>query len=140
MDVEVVRHIPASPGQVASIMFDPDHDPQWIGGAKSVERLSPDATAIGARTRRNGGFLGRKFSWVTEVEAFEPDSLLQMRFVEGPMKGGVTYRIEPRGEGSLVSIRNHGGSSFNVPGMAWMLRRSVGKDLERLARLVLASH
>jgi hypothetical protein len=59
---------------------------------------------------------------------------LRMRFVEGPMKGGdVTYRIEPDGSGSRVSIGNTG------PGpqlIAWFVRRSVGKDLERLARLV----
>ena len=57
-----------------------------------------------------------------------------MDFVEGPMKGGdVTYRIEPDGDGSRVSIRNTG------PGpqlMGWFVRRSVAKDLERLARLV----
>ena len=78
--------------------------------------------------------MGKKFSWQTEVEGFEPDRLLRMRFVEGPMQGGdVTYRIEPDGSGSRVSIGNTG------PGpqlIAWFVRRSVGKDLERLARLV----
>jgi uncharacterized protein YndB with AHSA1/START domain len=139
MDVEVVRDVPARPDQVAAIMFDPARDPEWIGGARSVELLSADPTAPGARTRRKGGFMGKKFSWVTEVEDYAPGRLLRMRFVEGPMKGGVTYRIEPRGEGSRVSIRNHGGSSFSFPGMAWMLKRSVGKDLDRLRRLVAAS-
>ena len=84
--------------------------------------------------QRHGGFLGRKFSWTTEVEGFEPNRLLRMRFVEGPMKGGsVTYRIEPDGGGSRVSIRNTG------PGpqlMAWFVEKSVGKDLDRLAKLV----
>ena len=139
MDVEVVRDVPARPDRVAAIMFDPARDPEWIGGAKSVDLLSADPTAPGARTRRNGGFLGKKFSWVTEVEDYVPDRLLRMCFVEGPMKGGVTYRIDPRGEGSRVSIRNHGRANFSVPGMAWMLKRSVGKDLDRLKRLVAVS-
>ena len=136
MDVLVSTDMAASPGRVAEIMFDPTRDPGWIGGAKSVDRLSPEATAIGARTRRNGGFLGKKFSWVTEVLEYEPDSLLRMKFVEGPMKGEVSYRIETLGQGSRVSIRNSGGANFSVPGMSWMLRRSVGKDLERLKALV----
>ena len=63
-------------------------------------------------------------SWQTEVQGFDPDHLLHMRFVEGPMKGGsVTYRIEPVGAGSRVSIRNTG------PGpqiMGWFVKRSVG--------------
>ena len=138
MDVLVSTEMAADPACVARIMFDPSRDPEWIGGARSVEP-SPDPTAIGARTRRHGGFLGRKFSWATEVVEHEPGALLRMKFVDGPMRGEVSYRIEPFGEGSRVSIRNSGGASFNVPGMTWMLRRSVAKDLERLKRLVEAT-
>jgi hypothetical protein len=57
-----------------------------------------------------------------------------MSFVAGPMKGGdVTYRINPDVAGSKVSIRNTG------PGpqiMAWFVRKSVAKDLDRLAAIV----
>jgi hypothetical protein len=78
--------------------------------------------------------MGKKFSWRTEVQGFDPDHLLHMSFVEGPMKGGtVTYRIDPNGAGSRVSIRNTG------PGpqiMGWFVKRSVGKDLDRLAKLL----
>ena len=129
-----MRTIAAPPGRVAQVMFDPTRDPEWIGGAKSVDPPSGDPTRIGAKTTRHGGFMGKKFSWQTEIEGFEPDRLLRMRFVEGPMKGGdVTYRIDPEGGGSRVSIRNTG------PGpqlMAWFVKRSVGKDLDRLAKLV----
>jgi hypothetical protein len=68
------------------------------------------------------------------VAGYDPDHLLHMNFVEGPMKGGtVTYRIEADGRSSRVSIRNIG------PGpqiMGWFVRHSVGKDLDRLAKLV----
>ena len=134
MDVTASTSIGAPPAAVAAVMFDPNSDPAWIGGAKSVEPPSGDPVAIGARTTRQGGFMGRKFSWQTEVVEFEPDRLLRMRFVEGPMKGGeVTYRIESDGSGSRVSIRNTGaGLSF----LGWFVKRSVSKDLERLAKLV----
>jgi uncharacterized protein YndB with AHSA1/START domain len=134
MDVTAIRLFTAPPTEVAKVMFDPLRDPEWIGGARSVDRSTGDPTAVGARTTRHGGFMGRKFSWTTEVVAFEPDRLLDMRFIAGPMKGGgVTYRIEPNDSGSLVSIRNVGPG----PGpMGWFVRRSVGKDLERLASLV----
>lgn len=62
-----------------------------------------------------------------------------MRFDEGPMKGGVSYSIEPDGAGgSVVAIRNHGSASFAIPGVGWMVRRSVGKDLDRL--IAIAEH
>ena len=134
MDVTASRTIAAKPGQVSAIMFDPQRDPDWIGGAKSVDPPKGDPIKVGARTTRHGGFMGRKFSWTTEVAGSEPDRILHMSFIEGPMKGGtVTYRIEPDGAGSRVSIRNTG------PGpqiMGWFVQRSVGKDLDRLAKLV----
>jgi uncharacterized protein YndB with AHSA1/START domain len=134
MDVTASRIIRASPARVAQTMFDPRRDPEWIGGAKSVVPPDGDPTQIGSRTTRHGGFMGRKFSWQTEVAGFEPDRLLHMDFTAGPMKGGaVTYRIDPDGERSRVSVRNTG------PGpqlMGWFVKRSVGKDLDRLAKLV----
>jgi uncharacterized protein YndB with AHSA1/START domain len=134
MDVTASRTIAASPEEIAAIMFDPTRDPAWIGGAKSVDPPIGNPVAIGARTTRHGGFMGRKFSWQTEVVAFEPNRLLDMRFVAGPMRGGgVTYRIQPAGNASFVTIRNTG------PGpqvMGWFVKRSVGKDLDRLAKLV----
>jgi uncharacterized protein YndB with AHSA1/START domain len=134
IDVTAVRTIVAKPGQVAAVMFDPGRDPEWIGGARSVDPPKGDATKVGTRVTRHGGFMGRKFSWTTEVQGSEPDHLLHLAFVEGPMKGGtVTYRIEPDGSSSRASIRNTG------PGpriMGWFVRRSVGKDLDRLARIV----
>lgn len=122
------------PEKVASIMFDPTHDPDWIGGAKSVDAICGDPTAVGARVTRHGGFMGRRFSWQTEVVDFKPNRQLRMRFIEGPMKGGnVTYSIEPVGDGSRVSIRNTG------PGpqiLSWFVKRSVQKDLDRLSILI----
>ena len=134
MDVTASRAIPATPEKVAAVMFDARRDSEWIGGAKVVDPPTGDPTRVGARTTRHGGFMGKKFSWQTEVEGFEPNRILQMKFVEGPMKGGsVTYRIEPQGQGSRVSIRNTGpGPRF----MGWFVRRSVGKDLDRLAKIV----
>lgn len=133
MDILVQRAIAASPASVARVMFEPANDPKWIAGAKSMEKLTPGPIAKGSKVRRNGGFLGRKFSWVTEVTGLEPDRRMEMRFVEGPMKGAVTYEIEASGRGSLVSIRNNGASP---PGMGWFVKRSVARDLDRLAAVV----
>src|SRR3954470_17234831 len=134
VDVTASRTIAAKPGLVAAIMFDPRRDPEWIGGARSVDPPNGDPTKLGARVTRHGGFLGKRFSWQTEVLGFEPDNILHMTFVAGAMKGGtVTYRIDPDGASSRVSVRNTG------PGpklSRWFVRRSVRKDLDRLARIV----
>lgn len=134
MDVTATTRVSASPQRVAAFMFDPRHDPEWIGGAKSVEHPSSEPTRIGATVTRHGGFLGRKFSWTTKVVEYEANRWLRMEFVAGPMVGGeVTYRIEADEGGSIVSIRNTGKGPQLV---GWLVKRSVTKDLERLGRLV----
>lgn len=134
MEATASRHIDAPPEKVAAVMFDPHHDPEWIGGAQKVDPPWGDPTVVGARTNRSGRFMGKKFAWTTEVAEFHPNKLLRMNFIGGPMKGGdVTYRIEPEGDGSRVWIKNIGpGRGF----MQWFVKRSVGKDLDRLASLV----
>jgi hypothetical protein len=136
VDVTASRMIKAKPGKIAAVMFDPRRDPEWIGGAKSVDPPKGNPIKVGARVTRHGGFLGKKFSWQTEVLGHEPDYILHMTFVAGPMKGGaVTYRIEPDGASSRVSVRSTGPG----PRLAgWFVRRSVGNDLKRLAKLVEA--
>jgi hypothetical protein len=71
--------------------------------------------------------------WTTEVTGVSAETL-DLEIVDGPMRGTVTYRIEPEGIGSRVTIRNVG----HAPGFAprWLLklamRRSLAADLRRL--------
>jgi uncharacterized protein YndB with AHSA1/START domain len=138
MDVTVETVIAAPPAAVARVMFDAANDPAWIGGVRAVEAPSAPV-APGLRVRRHGGFLGRKFSWVTEVAGFEPDRRLDMAFVEGPFTGGVAYAVEADPAGSRVSVRNRATAKVELPGMAWMVRASVAADLKRLKALVEAA-
>ena len=85
---------------------------------------------------KTGGFLGRSFSWTTEVEAYEPSRRLVMRYLDGPFRGTVTYEIESAAGGARASIRNAAKASFELPGMGLMMKASVGKDLKRLKGLV----
>lgn len=139
VDVTVRDHINAPPERVAAVMFDAASDTLWIGGAKAAELLGPLPYGVGTRVKRTGSFLGRRFSWVTEVVEFEPGGLVRMKHVAGPFKGGVDYAIAPMGNGSDVTIRNYGEASFRVPFMGAMMRRSVSGDLRRLKRLVEGS-
>ena len=139
VDVTVKMEIDAPPGKVAAIMFDAERDPQWIGGAKKTQKLTPGPCGVGTKVRRDGAFLGRSFSWTTEVTEFTPERLVRMKHIAGPFKGGVDYSIEPQGRGSEVIIRNYGEASFWFPFMATMMRASVRGDLGRLKTLVETS-
>ena len=93
-------------------------------------------TVVGARVRRQAVVMGETISCVTEVTASVANRKLVMRFVEGPLKGEVSYDIAPINGGCVVRVRSNASSHFQIPGMSWLLRRSIGADLRRLKSLV----
>ena len=135
VDVTVTAEVAAPPERVARIMFDPTRDAEWIGGARRAEQLTPGPYGVGTRVRREGAFMGRRFSWTTEVTEFAPDRLVRMKHVAGPFKGGVDYSVVPHDHGTKITIRNYGEASFWLPFMARMMRASVAADLRRLQAL-----
>ena len=136
VNVGVTQFIAASPERVRAVMFDPSQDPEWMAAVKSVEPLAEEI-GRGARVRRVGRFLGRTLRWTTEVIGAELGQL-QLRIIDGPMRGAVKYRIEPSGSGSLVTIHNTGEVSGFAPRwlLAMAMRRSLRADLRRLQRVV----
>jgi hypothetical protein len=141
VDVTVSQKIDAAPERVAAVLFDPSCDAEWIGGAKKAEILTAELPyGPGYRVRRTGAFLGKRFSWVTEIAEYEPNRLTRMKHVAGPFEGGVDYTVAPSDRGSLVTIRNYGAASFSFPFMATMMRMSVASDLRRLKRIVETGH
>lgn len=134
-DIVASVKIDRAPEIVARIMFDPANDTKWIDGAKKVEPFDGDATALGTRVKRHGAFWGRAFTWTTETIAHEPDRLLALQYVEGPMTGQATYELAADGTGTKVTIR-HQGATLSMPGTATMLKQTLQGDLGRLKRLV----
>ena len=47
VDVTASRMIKAKPGKIAAVMFDPRRDPEWIGGAKSVDPPKGNPIKVG---------------------------------------------------------------------------------------------
>ncbi len=136
LDIAVSQMIQADPDRIRAVMFDPRQDPRWMAAVKAVEPFAGHEQP-GGRVRRIGRFMGRTLRWTTELVARSPGQL-DLRIVDGPMRGTVTYRIEPAGAGSYVSIRNTGEAPGFAPRwlLAWAMRRSLAADLKRLQRLV----
>ncbi|MGH7490605.1 MAG: SRPBCC family protein, partial [bacterium] len=124
LDVSVHDFIAASPVRVRAVMFDPLQDPTWMAAVRTVEPVSA-ALAPGARVRRTGRFLGRTLRWTTEVVGLTGDRL-DLRIVDGPMRGTVAYTIEAEGGGARVTIRNVGEAPGFAPRwlLTWAMRRA----------------
>jgi uncharacterized protein YndB with AHSA1/START domain len=142
LDVTAQARIDAPPADVAAVQFDPERDPEWIGGVDRVELITRPPLAEGSEVRRLGGFMGRRIEWVMRVEAFEPATRVAMHALRSPFPMDVEYRLEPLDDGraTRASIRIQGEArgmyGLMGPLTGTMVRRSVTGDLRRLKRIV----
>ena len=138
VDVTAEIQIAAEPTDVASVMFDPEREPEWIAIVKRVE-LIDRALRPGARVRRSGTIVGHEFQWTTEVSAFHFPHLLTLRVVDGPFPGELTYQIQRDGRGSVARIRSRGETADAGLSSAMIegpLRTALDADLGRLKSIV----
>jgi uncharacterized membrane protein len=141
IDVTVEIDIAAEPTDVAGVMFDPHREPEWMRAVKAVDVLDPGISP-GARVRHTGSFLGREFSWTTEVVAFHFPHRLELRVTDGPFEGHVIYEVARAAGGSIARIRNVGDPGrFGVLPEALItapMRKALSADIERLKAIVEA--
>jgi hypothetical protein len=134
-DVRAEALVATSPEGVAAYMFDPHHDPEWITG---IEHVDPPAgpVGVGTETHRLARFMGRRIDYVLRVIEHVPNRLLVMESVRAPFPMGVTYRVDPDGSGSRVSLRVTGGYGLLMrlaqPIVSGQIRRSLEADLRHL--------
>jgi Polyketide cyclase / dehydrase and lipid transport len=139
IDVSADITIAAEPTDVASVMFDPQREPEWVAAVTSVDVLDP-ALQPGARVRRTGRFLGRELSWTTAVQSVHFPHLLALRVDDGPFTGVLSYQIQRAAGGSAVRIHGRGEAAAlgSLPAslVEPPVREALGADLARLKALV----
>jgi hypothetical protein len=141
VDVSVEIDIAAEPSDVASVMFDPAREPEWIDAVKTVTAIDPGIKP-GARVERTGRLMGREIAWTTEVVSFHFPHALTLRIVDGPFVGTLQYEIGRGGAGSVARVRTVGelGKYGFLPKamIEGPLRSTLSADLARLKALVEA--
>jgi hypothetical protein len=139
VNVTAETEIAAEPTDVASVMFDPQREPEWIEAIKSVELIDA-ALQPGARVKRTGRFVGYEFGWMTVVETVHFPHRLVLRIVDAPISGTVTYDIQRSNGGSVVRINTQGQTTKwgFVPAsmIEGPMRKALLADLARLKQIV----
>src|SRR5260221_6329276 len=140
IDVSAEIDIAAAPADIASVMFDPQREPEWMKAVVAVEIIDP-ALAPGAKVKHRGSFVGRKVSWITEVAEVHFPHVLTLRLSESPFAGTVRYDIQRVGGGgspARVRLARDAEQLSFVPSaiIAGPVRSALSADLERLKALV----
>ena len=93
---------------VASYLWDPANDREWIGGLRSARLVTPAPVAVGSRVQRVASFLGRRVEYLNEITELTPDRLV-MRSVRAPFPMRITYELHDAGGGATeVAVRVEG--------------------------------
>jgi uncharacterized protein YndB with AHSA1/START domain len=134
------------PEDVFSYVTDPSHLPEWQESAVAVRQVDEGPLTVGSRvvvTRRVGR---REIPMTMRVDELEAPRSWHMHGVDGPVRGDVTGRIEPLGDGARsrltlsVDFEGHGIGKLLVP---LVVRPQVSKEMprneEKLKRVLEAS-
>ena len=106
MDVTAEVLIQRNRAEVARYAINPENDPVWIGGIPTL--LGDPPPRSGSQVQRVAKFLGRRIESGLEVTELEPESLLRMKSLKGPVPMDVTYQFQERDGGTLARIRAEG--------------------------------
>jgi hypothetical protein len=140
MDFFVEQTIHASPEEVASLMFDPEREAEWVDNAGPAEKLTPGPLAVGSEFRHQAGVHGWKVSFVTRVASLEPDRRLEMQVVDGSHAGVIIYQVAPTSGGAIATIHVHDDAMARIPHSVWARKDQARENLRNLARKVQKAH
>jgi uncharacterized membrane protein len=139
IDTRAVIAVARPREEVAAYLRDPDNDPRWIGGLRSARLVTEPPVGVGSQVERVASFLGRRIEYVNEITELT-GTRLAMRSVRSPFPMRVTYGFDDAGGATEVSVRVEGDASrlyrLADPLLAWLVRRSVRRDLRTLKRVL----
>jgi hypothetical protein len=139
VDVTVEVTIARPRSDVLAYATEPGNDPAWIGGVVDAELETPPPIGLGAKVRRVAKFLGRRFTYVTEVVVWEPGTAVTMQ-ATSPFPMTIRYEFAENGAGTIARINVRGGGSgfFRLaePLLARQVKHNVSEDLQRIKRIL----
>ena len=132
-------HIDCPPADVFDVVGDAANNPLWRKNVIRTEWLDDGPMRLGRRGRQTAHLLGREWTVEAEVVEWDPPHGAAWRTVQGPVSVRSWFRVEPDGDGSLVSGGADGG--FKGPFGRLLTRLAVPRmtkqalvDLETLRR------
>lgn len=103
--------IDASPGQVMSVLTDPNRLPDYAAGVKNVDEIDEQEGVSGGSFRVTYSVGGIPFHLRFHIAAYEPDSRVLSNF-QGGLSGSFDWRAVPIDSGTELSLQ----IDYTVPG------------------------
>jgi hypothetical protein len=130
-----IKVIEASADKVATIVFDPSRDSEWLTGVLSSKMMSDGQLGVGSKIVKKAEYFGKRYEADFEVLEFEEGRLLKMRTTV-PLEFEVVFQINPQGDTCEVSMSliSLGKLPIAMPEFIVVraLEESISRDLKKL--------
>ena len=140
--VNVAMTVNCSPEKVFAFISDFANNPKWQNGMQKCTITSPPPLGVGSTYDQEAKFLGRPILSSFKVIAYEPGRMVKATTVASSFPITFTRRVEPKGDGTLVTAVIEGDASgfFRMaePLMRWIVNRSIQGDYARLKEVLEA--
>ncbi len=120
-----------------------ENDPTWRAGVFEMQHDPPGEAHLGMKTREVMRFMGQNTVNWAEVVEYEVGHKTAFRTTAGPLSAWGYRLVEPAGEHTRFTY--HAQAEFSgfykllSPLIAWMFRRRVEIDLEKLKEVLEAN-
>ena len=145
IDVQAQLLINKPKDDVAEYATNPHNDPLWVSGIIESKMLTEPPLAQGSQVERVASFLGKRIQYILEVVDWEPGTPMGMHSIKGPFPMDVTYEFQEAlsesvelGTLARIHVKGEASGFFKLasPLLAQAVKRSIGKDLKNLKRIM----
>lgn len=127
---QVVVHIKNTPEAVLAYIADVRNRPLFLSVLKTVSDIQGDPSAMGTTWKWTAGAFGMEFQGIGRCVEHQPGRLYVSK-TEGGIEGTVTYRVEPEGNGTKLSIDSECAMPAKLPAQN-VLERMNRTEAERI--------
>jgi len=123
-------------------LSDFENNPAWQGGMHACRWTSEPPLRVGSTYAQEASFLGRPILTTFEVVELTPGRSITIHSVVSTFPIQVTRSVEPMSGGRCRVTAEVSGQPpwyFRMPGMAWMVSRSVQRDYATLKAVLEAA-
>jgi uncharacterized membrane protein len=138
IEQEIDIHCPVA--EVFRFMANISNHQNFSGAFTETRQLSAGDFGVGTRVRKVSSFLGKEVVAEQEVIAYEPDQLISLQVISGPVPGQERYVFEEIEGGTRLKVillaRPQGVLSLAAPVLKTKIKNQMAADFYNLKRIL----
>ena len=136
LSVDIARPV----HEVWDYLIDAERVPEWQSSAVSAHQVSAGPMRMGTKLEDERRFLGRRARSQVEVAEYEPERLLTLRGLSGPVRFTIRQRLSANQAGTRLNVEAEadpaGISRFVRPMIERAAEHELKADFARLKRIL----